>query len=370
MAKITRNTNTKKWEARVFWRDSDNQQQTKFKGGFIKKEDAEKWAVSVQSINVSGYKNAHKLKLGAFMDEWLKVFEKKVEIGKRSATTFSSYKSDVEKLKPLIGNEPLQTLRASKIQTAIDQLCGRPKTIDRAYRTLRACLSYACSVGIIQTNPAKYIDRPSGEQYKFSILQSSDAIKLLNVLKDMKHFLYGPVFLALYMALRRGEVFGLLWSDVHFDSRTIDIKNNRTIANGKEVNNAPKTESSFQSLLMPDSVYNFLFELRESQLSSGLIQSRVFDVSLDTVAHSARILKCVQSANGLKQCRFHDLRHSCASILNEAGVPMPVISALLRHANITITQNMYVHIFDGALKRASIAVDNILNFKQSETNQS
>lgn len=357
MAKIEKTPNGK-WSARIFWRSPDGKQLTKYKSGFTKKTEAEHWAVAAQAIAGSEYVEAHKLKMSAFLDEWISAVEPNL-----SPSTVASYKTDIKKLKPLLGAHLVISLRTTHIQKAINQLTGRPKTVDRAYRTLRAALSYAVKIGILQVNPAHHVDRPKGAPYQYSILDASEARELLTKLKEMEHILYLPVLLALMMGLRRGEVFGLKWSNVDLERKKAMIETSIIFADNKMIErDQVKTKSSYAQVPIPAIVVDELKHLTLDMMKSGKIHTYVCaNFSENFISHISHKLQSFQEANNLKQCRFHDLRHSTASILNEAGVPMTTISALLRHSSPTITQNIYTHIFDDSLTKATENMNKIIN---------
>jgi integrase len=181
---------------------------------------------------------------------------------------------------------------------------------------------------------------------------------------------YINLFLASHMALCRGEVGGLKWQDINFDTGALSVNSVReyTPKNGI-YENSPKTKKRRRTIPMPPFVVQELREEKKRQLQQQIALGSLYHKndyvcrrSDGNVYHPAGYSKFMQRAikrSGLPPLTFHELRHSCASILRAAGVPIEVISMILGHANVGITQEVYVHMFGDALKQAADKLDEI-----------
>ena len=186
------------------------------------------------------------------------------------------------------------------------------------------------------------------------------------------------VILAAFYGLRREEVCGLKWNAVDFDRKTITIKSvvTEAMVDGKQKliqKNTPKTKSSLRTLPLVAPVETLLRNLKQAQEINRKLCGKSYNrefleyVYVDQIGNlmkpgylSQRFPKVLES-NGLRRIRFHDLRHSCATLLYHNGVPLKDIQMWLGHSDISTTSNIYTHLdFDSKINSAN-AILGVLN---------
>lgn len=231
-------------------------------------------------------------------------------------------------------------------------------TLAKHHSNIHSALKDAVKNKIIAYNPADLSERPGIMKYKGTFLSVSQLNVVLNHLSNSR--LYTPVFLAGTMGLRRSEVLGLRWSDIDFENHTICIqhtvvkcvKNNRTQLIFSDM---PKTKSSRRTLPLPDKIYDYLSLMKRLQCTyyaknrKSYCKTYTKYVCVDEFGELIKPDYLSKSFSKLMKklhfiCRFHDLRHTCASLLIQNGIPLKYVSQWLGHSNIGVTSDVYVHL--------------------------
>ena len=236
-------------------------------------------------------------------------------------------------------------------------------------------LKYAMKTDMVPQNVAMKVDRPRKNSFQPTFLDAEQMQKLFEVVKGTRLEL--PVLVAAFYGLRRGEVLGLRWDAIDFNRGTLTIKRPVTEAtiDGKcEIVCADraKTKSSLRSLPLVSSIREKLLALREQQKENrrvcGKCYSKKYDgyVFVDAMGNifnprsvTANFSKLLEQ-NGLRHIRFHDLRHSCASLLLANDVPLKQIQEWLGHSDIGTTANIYSHLDYKSKITSANVMDNIL----------
>lgn len=237
-------------------------------------------------------------------------------------------------------------------------------TIIHRHANIRKCLQYAFQIGLIKSNPADRIERPQKNVYVPEYYDGNELDVLFQAVKGDPVEL--PVILASFYGLRRSEIVGLKWSSIDFLKKTITIKHvvtdiyldGHTITISKD---KTKTKSSTRTLPLVEpfeiALLNLKKQQEEDQAVCGNSYSREYlDYVLKDKTGSrmkpgfiSQHFKLILTKHGLKMIRFHDLRHSCASLLYANGVDLKAIQEWLGHSTITTTANTYTH-FDFSKK--------------------
>lgn len=349
------------WSIRALWYSPDGKKQTKQKGKFQRQRDAISWARDYEKKYRRISIRADKLTVAEFLDEWILIKEKTL-----SPNTVRGYKVNIEKIKSEIGNYPLEELNLFDCQKAINNQKGKERTIRYVYRTLHAALEYACKAEYISSNPSQHVEVPKdSENYTPTILTSDEALLQLNELKTQEHPLYIPVLIAITTGLRRGEVFGLLWSDIDFEANTISVHQQYT-ANGDDTDilKSLKTSKSIRVCPMSNFLSSELKLWKREQLSiSNQIEKYVcsIDGKLPRMINIPRQLKAFQKKNGFTVCRFHDLRHSFAMIQLEHKTDIKTLSGLLGHSKIGITGDTYLQMSTSLKRKSADIIDAVFD---------
>jgi integrase len=174
---------------------------------------------------------------------------------------------------------------------------------------------------------------------------------------------------ALGRSLPRGESSGLRWRYVDLDAGTLRVASSLQIIDGKRVLVQPKTKQSQRMLPLPPSMAATLRQHRALQLQDKMLAGTrwqefdlVFATSIGTPITESNLVRAFHkllTRAGLPRMRFHDLRHSCATLLAAQGVAARVAMEILGHANINTTLNIYTHVLDESKRQAMAAMDSM-----------
>jgi len=290
--------------------------------------------------------------VGEFLDMWLdRIAKPRVR-----AQTFKGYEVNVRvHLKPAIGRIPLDKLEPMHVQDLIDRKLREglaPKSVRYMHGILRNALNRAIRWEYIQRNPAAHVDGPRTPQQEIQPFSREEAQRFLKTIKGER--LEALYTVALTMGLRQGEALGLRWSDVDLDLGYIRINRQLQRVNHKYELVEPKTNRSRRHLAVPGAILGALRTHKERQdAERGAARRRWHDTNLvfcrrdgyplsgSVVTH--RFQELLQNA-GLSRRRFHDLRHSCATLLLAQGVSPRVVMDVLGHSQISLTMNTYAHV--------------------------
>lgn len=232
-------------------------------------------------------------------------------------------------------------------------------SILRFHANLHKALKYAVRIDLIASNPVDKVDRPKPQAFMASYYSAEEMEKLFEAAQG--HKLELIIQLAAFYGLRRAEVMGLRWEAIDFEAKTLTIRHivTSTRIDGKKIlveADRAKTKSSLRTLPLVDPIAERLKAVKEQQEYNQKICGNCYNqeylgyVFVDAMGNLIQpdsvttgfpqLLK----ENGLRKIRFHDLRHSCASLLLKEGVPMKQIQEWLGHSDISTTANIYAHL--------------------------
>ena len=302
-----------------------------------------------------------------YLPEWLEGHR-----GNITASTYKSYKAYIENriapffhelhltVKDVTGdeiNEFYNTLRA-------DGLKGT--SCQRYHALLHEAFKHAMKRRIIPTNPVEQADRPKSQQFIGSYYNAEEIKNLLKITEDDE--LHLIIALTSHYGLRRSEVLGLKWSAIDFDTKMIFIRHKvLSEEDGPRGYDVMKTKSSYRSAPLSPFIEGLLRKEKEKQeemkrvMRGGYCHDYDDYVNVDVIGrlydpdYVSSHFDVVLKKHGLRKIRFHDLRHSCASILVANGVPMKMVQEFMGHSDMATTANIYSHI-DAQSKLATAAV--------------
>ena len=310
-----------------------------------------------------------------YLLEWLEIAK-----GRLAVATYSSYAAMINKpIGPYFRqrNLTLRELEARHLQMFYSEMLRKvkPNTVIHYHAIIHSALKYAVKTDMLVQNVADKVDRPKKNSFQPVFLSAEEMQKLFEAFRGTKLEL--PVLVAAFYGFRRGEVLGLKWDAIDFERDTITIKHIVTNAkiDGKcEIVCADraKTKSSLRSLPLVSNIREKLLALREQQKENrrvcGNCYSKKYDgyVFVDAMGNifnprsvTANFSKLLEQ-NGLRHIRFHDLRHSCASLLLANDVPLKQIQEWLGHSDIGTTANIYSHLDYKSKITSANVMDNIL----------
>jgi len=257
---------------------------------------------------------------------------------------------------PHIGRIQLQKLTPMHLQSLYSELLGEGKkasTVNTLHWMMHRALSDAVRWELIAKNVCKAVEPPRRAHYEFTALSVEQAGKLLAAAKG--HSLEALWVVALTTGMRRGEILALKWIDIDFAQGSLQVHRAFTRAKGQRyIESEPKTEKSRRSILLAPPVVEILRQHRARQLNAKqqageAWQERdlVFCTAVGTPLNPNKVLerfKTLLKKAGLPHIRFHDLRHSTATILLKMQTHPKIVQELLGHSRIAETLDIYSHV--------------------------
>lgn len=305
-----------------------------------------------------------------FLDNWL---ENAVQPSVRPKT-YISYEQLVRvHIIPELGRHQLAELGPQHIEAFLvkkrkTDLSDR--TVQYFYTILRRSLDRAFKWGLVTRNVATLIDRPRAVRPQIVPFTPMQARAFLNAIKGER--LEALYVLALAEGLRQGEVLGLQWSNVDLDEGTVTVRVALQRVNTKLQLVEPKTRSSKRTVSLSDMTVSALRRHRVKQLEErlaagsewrGNVLDLVYTTSIGTPLEPSGVVKQfkrILREAGLPSQRFHDLRHSCASLMLANGIHPRVVMEKLGHSEIALTMNTYSHPTPELQKDAARRMDDML----------
>lgn len=281
--------------------------------------------------------NGHQL-VTDFLAIWL---EDVVQL-RNKPSTYKSYRDMVRlHIAPVVGHYQLQALSPEHVQAMLNQLYAAglaPRTVRYAQAILHRALNVALRWGHVSRNVAALAEAPRQEKYQATALESRELEQFFAAVRG--HRLEALYWLAL-VGLRRGELLALTWSAVDLVAGTVQIVNGKTLA-------------SARTLPLSPSLVNRLQAHRERQAAerAGLGEgwqdhNLVFPSEVGTPIVPRNLLRHFKAAlarAGLPDIRFHDLRHTAATLLLQQGSHPKTTQTILGHSNIAVTMEIYSHV--------------------------
>lgn len=291
--------------------------------------------------------------------QWLDYWYKDIILPQIEETTAYGYRGMIENyLKPQLGEIRLQKLTARDIQQyytwLMDEKKLSPNTVIKHHNLLTNTLNAAERQEYITKNPMRAVSPPKKRQREAKFYTPEQLGILLD--KAVGTRLELPVYICAYLGLRRGELCGLRWSDVDLEHKTITIENTRTQAGKKEIEKGTKTASSTRTLYLPDTLCDMLKAAKENQQAYRAEYKNAYDDNDYVVVmedgkpfrpnYLSELFSKFLADNDLPKIVLHELRHTFASLSNQAGIPAYNIGKALGHSTPATTQKIYTHLLD------------------------
>jgi integrase len=311
------------------------------------------------------------LTLGEYLDRWL-------SDAVRGTVRESTYSRDkylvTNHVKPSIGRMKLKNLNARLLQSLYRErldsgLSG--STVQKIHHVLHKALTQAMRWELIPRNPADSVKAPTPTPKEMHPLSALEARQLLEAARgDRLEALY---VLAIHTGMRRGELLALKWADVDLDLATVRVR--RTLTRGEDgrgyvVGAATKSGKGRHVRLTPSAVEALkrhrARQAKEKLKVGGLYrdQDLVFAGEGGNPINPSnlrnRSFKPLLERAGLPRITFHDLRHTCASLLFQRNVHPKLVQELLGHASVAITLDTYSHMLPGMGSEAADAIESAL----------
>ncbi len=262
------------------------------------------------------------------------------QLDRLKPSTASSYESNLAKhILPFFGAMLLRDVSLPHVREFIKILLSKglaPKTIGNVILILKEMFKHAVQWGYLDANPAQYVELPRGGEAEIEVLTPEEVRRLLEAQEEPLKTL---LLTAVLTGMRQGELFGLQWSDIDFEGHRVHIR--RSLWQGEL--GTPKSRRSRRAIDMPVTLEEALRQHAAHRRGDFVFHSRDgTPMDADNFRHR-EFPKALQRA-GLRRIRFHDLRHTYASLLIAQGAHPKYIQAQLGHASIQTTLDRYGHL--------------------------
>ncbi len=270
---------------------------------------------------------------------------------------------------PEIGKIPINKLTQNDLQQFYAKLkkSGRKRLTEKygqglsdrmvrsCHTTCRAALGKAVAEGLITTNPAIGCKLPPKKSKEMRVLTQAEIMRFLIQAKEEGY--YEMFLLELTTGMRRGEILGLKWSDLNMQTGDLHISRQVVKVEGKTIVSTLKTKSSIRTIRLAKEMVELLKDMKVTTRSEWMFPSPVKeDAPRDPSAVYRRFQLILERAD-CKKVRFHDLRHTFATMAIENGMDVKTLSAIIGHVSAETTLDIYSHITDTMQQQAAIKID-------------
>jgi len=347
------------------------------------KKDAEKRLSEIlHQLDNGTFMKPSKTTLGEYLGKWLKDYV----WPNLAPRTAESYESIVHcHLAPTLGNIPLTQLKPEHLQRYYsEKLSGGPYdgrgglsriTVSHHHTCLHRALKIALKWGLISRNPADAVTAPRPQRSEVHTMNEDDLYTFLEAAKKTPYYML--FYMALFTGMRRSELLALRWCDVDLLLCQVYVTRSlHHLRTGEIVFRAPKTAKGRRMVFLSPSAALLLQEHRDKQeVQRAMLGIPLKDDDLifsdlegkpllpDTVSHVwAKLVK----RTGLDGIRFHDARHTHASLMLKQGVHPKVVQERLGHATISTTLDLYSHVTPGLQEAAAAGFDKMVLSKREK----
>ena len=308
--------------------------------------------------------------VGIWMDEW---FENVAKIKVRPSS-HQTYKGYIDNhIKPNIGNIPLEKLTTMDLQKFYRKLLtkGRverieskeqpkglsAKTVRNINQVISSAMDLAVAQKVIPANPTNACELPKVEHQEMQIIPAEQLQAFLDEARATG--VYEMYYIELATGLRRGELLGLKWQDIDWKNGIIKVRRQVARVDGQIVEAPLKTKNSYRAVTISQQAIEVLKEQKRKTNDTYVFPSpNGGPISPDSVNN---MLKRVLERAGIPKVRFHDLRHTFATIALQNGIDIKTVSGMLGHFSAGFTLDTYAHVTTSAQKEAAQTMGNILS---------
>ena len=309
--------------------------------------------------------------VGEWMEVWFEHYAK-VKVRPSSHQTYRGYIDN--HIKPNIGKIQLEKLTSLDLQKfykkllekgRVDRIESRKqsnglsaKTVRNIHQIISSAMKLAQEQKLIASNPTEGCALPRLEHKEMQTLPVEQLQSFLREAKDSGVFeLY---YLELVTGLRRGELLGLKWEDVDLERGDLRVRRQVARINGEVVEAPLKTKNAYRTLPLAEDTINVLKAQKKKIGASPWVFPGPTGgpISPDSVLH---MLHRVLKRAGLPRARFHDLRHTFATLALQNGVDIKTVSGMLGHFSAGFTLDTYAHVTTASQRQAARTMGNLLS---------
>jgi len=335
---------------------------------FKSKKEANAWKIeTLNKIQKNSFNTNTQITLGEFLERWLSDSNRSVRI-----KTHLQHKQIINQhIKPYLGEMKLIELRPTMVKQLYsmkEEMGLGQRTILLIHCVLHCALNQAVKEDLIFRNPLDAVIRPRFVKKEMKFLNENQVISFLMAAKGTR--LEALFKVAITSGLREGEILGLKWSDLNWETHQLSIQRQlQRIPQVGLVMAEPKSASGKRLIMLgPDTIHALRSHSNNQYIDQQFAGDRwqnndlIFPSKLGTPYDPGNLIKefkkLLKVAN-LPDMRFHDLRHTAASLMLRLGVPAKVVQERLGHSDISLTLNTYSHISPGMQEYAAQKMDEI-----------
>lgn len=347
----------------------------------VEKKDTSKDAVSLAKSNGDS-----DIEFGDYLFKWLEAVKPSIAFN-----SYVGYKGVVSRIKAYFDERYphllLRDLTALQLQEFYNEKFNSGmsgNTVKHYHANIHKALKCAVKMDLLNINVADKVDLPKVKRFEANFYTKEELDELFEVFKGDRIELV--VHIAAYYGLRKSEIIGLKWDSIDFEAGTITVRRkvSSTFGTGKEVirvDNELKTKASERTFPLIPHIEDMLRERKTLEDHYSKLLGRDFDREYDgfvcrdnfgkliTPNFVTDHFKRVISRNKLKKIRFHDLRHSCASLLLANGASMKAIQDRLGHSTFNVTANFYSHLDPRSKEESAATIAKVLGGESTRERQ-
>jgi integrase len=354
-----------------YWVHTAEGPQRRYLSGKRREDVARKLAKSLANRAEGLVFEAGTVTVEEYLDQWLRDAQDTVR-----QSTFERYKNLVDlHVAPALGRIKLKDLTPAHARWFYRERLDSglaPATVHKIHAVLHKALKAAVSDGLIPRNAASGMKLPRIAREEIEPLAAEEARRLLETARETSNRLEVLYVLALNTGMRQGELLALKWDDVDLERGVLRVRRTLTRQGGSFVLGEPKTKKSRRTIRLTAAAVDALrthlsCQLREMERTGSLYQSGglIFATEMGTIINPSnlrnRSFKPLLRHAGLPPIRFHDLRHTCATLLLSKDVNPKIVSEMLGHSSVSITLDIYSHLLPDMQEKAAKALEETLS---------
>ena len=331
------------------------------------KQEATKALSKLRNAQETGtLSNAQGITLEAHLKSWLEF--KKPSLKPNTVHTYQDFITRL--IVPKLGKiklEKLSALQLDQFYKALSDQGYAPRTPRVLHAFLHGALKQALRWGLVPRNVADAATPPKAAQNEMKFWKPEEAMRFLEFAKP--HRLHALFFVALLTGLRSGELRALRWQDIDLTNKRLSVQRNLSQINGVYHFDTPKTRNSRRIVFFADDTVAVLQKHLERQNAEKIYVGAawqnpelVFASEVGTPLEQRnlqRLYKSMVKVAGVSDIRFHDLRHTAASLLIRQGVPIKLVSDRLGHSNTAFTSDVYIHLYPEQRQQAAMSLTDL-----------
>lgn len=309
-------------------------------------------------------------KLQKFLEEWLITVR-----SSRRPSTVSIYKRVLKRhVFPTLGSVQVKQINPEQIQSLYAKKLAdgfSDHAVHQIHQVLHVAFEHALNLRLLPRNPVSYTSPPTPKSTEMSFYDEGEVQTLLLTAQGIGDHYYPIYYLAVHTGMRQGELLGLKWNDLDWKRQTLSITRQLVYRRGGVFEfREPKTKNGKRTILLGKAAIDILREHQDNQnlqrrrkatawQEHGLMFASTTGTPINP-SNLRRSFRVLLKESGLPKIRFHDLRHTAASLMLNNGIPVLIVSRRLGHSKPSITLDVYGHLIPSKQEEVVQLMDEIL----------